>query len=111
MALTSVLGTIAATFGSLMSLSPLLQARSIRRSRSSRDVSIGAMWLFALNNLGWTAYGVAAGSVFILVPNLVGLAALGVAIPVARSHRPRASGLGQVAVADAADIAETVVAA
>jgi uncharacterized protein with PQ loop repeat len=87
MTTATVLGAVAAATGSVMALSPLLQARVMRRTGSSRDVSLGSLWTFVANCIGWLAYGVALGSMVIIVPNSIALCSLVVAISVATGYR------------------------
>ncbi len=70
-----------------MALSPLLQARAMRRTGSSRDVSLGALWIFVVNCFGWIAYGVSIASIPVVFPNVIALVALAVAISVAVHFR------------------------
>jgi len=85
--IVGVLGLCASILGSLMALTPLLQARAILRTHSSRDVSIGAMWLFVVNACGWLAYAVASRNFVIAFPNAVALGALTVGISTALRYR------------------------
>lgn len=72
-----------------MGLAPILQIRRMLESRSSRDVSLGFLAVYAVGFLFWLAYGVSLGNPAIVVPNVVslgdGTAALAVAI---RFHPP-----------------------
>jgi MtN3 and saliva related transmembrane protein len=81
---TTALALLASGWGVVMGLAPLLQVRRMLASRSSRDVSLGFLAVYAVGFLFWLAYGVALGNAAIVVPNVVsliaGTAALAVAI-------------------------------
>jgi uncharacterized protein with PQ loop repeat len=68
-----VLGTLAAIWGVVMGLSPVLQIRRMLRTRSARDVSIG-YFLVLIPGFGiWVAYGVASRNLVIMIPNSVAI--------------------------------------
>jgi MtN3 and saliva related transmembrane protein len=85
----SVLAAIASAWGVLMGLSPVLQIRQMLRQRSSREVSLGYFAILLAGFLLWISYGIAAGNVWLVVPNsialLVGLALVTVALRLRRS--------------------------
>ena len=80
----TALGFVAAAWGVLMALSPILQIRRILAYRSSREVSIGYLAVIVIGFTLWIAYGVAIENLALIVPNslalIVGLAAIGVAL-------------------------------
>lgn len=80
----TALGFVAASWGVLMALSPILQIRRILAYRSSREVSIGYLAVIVIGFTLWIAYGVAIENLALIVPNslalVVGLAAIGVAL-------------------------------
>lgn len=80
----TALGVVAASWGVVMALSPVLQIRRILAYRSSRDVSIGYLAVIAIGFGLWIAYGIAIENVALIVPNtlalIVGLIAIGVAV-------------------------------
>jgi len=80
----TALGFVAASWGVLMALSPILQIRRILAYRSSREVSIGYLAVIVIGFTLWIAYGVAIENLALIVPNslalIVGLAAIGVAL-------------------------------
>ena len=85
----STLGFIAATWAIAMALGPVLQIRKIREHKSSRGVSI---WYFLILFVGfalWLAYGIAASSLVLVVPNVVAAVVIGATIVVALRYRPR----------------------
>ena len=74
----SLLAASASAWGVLMGLSPVLQIRRMLRQRSSREVSLGYFAILLAGFLLWISYGIAAGNMWLVVPNsialLVGLA-------------------------------------
>ena len=82
--MTETLGVVAATWGVLMALSPLLQVRRMLERRSSADVSIAYLGVLQLGFTLWIAYGISVPSAVLIVPNcvafLVGAATIGIAV-------------------------------
>lgn len=82
--MTDALAVIAASWGVMMALSPILQLRRILERRSSADISIASLAVLQVGFTLWMAYGIALGNVAIIVPNsiafLVGAATLAVAL-------------------------------
>jgi MtN3 and saliva related transmembrane protein len=74
------LAAMAASWGVLMAVSPLLQIRRILVRRSSADVSIGYLVVLQIGFSLWMAYGLSLGNLVLVVPNttafLVGLATM-----------------------------------
>jgi uncharacterized protein with PQ loop repeat len=85
----SVLAACASAWGVLMGLSPVLQIRRMLRQRSSREVSLGYFAILLAGFLLWISYGIAAGNMWLVVPNsialLVGLTLIAVALRLRRS--------------------------
>ena len=79
----------ASAWGVLMGLSPVLQIRRMLRERSSREVSLGYFSILLAGFLLWISYGIAAGNMWLVVPNsialLVGLTLIAVALRLRRS--------------------------
>lgn len=69
--MTDVIGAAAATWGVFMALSPLLQIRRMRETRSSADVSLAYLAVLEVGFALWFSYGVALGNLAIVVPNVV----------------------------------------
>lgn len=69
--MTDVLGPLAASWGVLMALSPLLQIRRMLARRSSADVSIAYLAVLEIGFTLWIGYGVSLGNAAIIVPNSV----------------------------------------
>jgi MtN3 and saliva related transmembrane protein len=80
---TDVLGVLAASWGVMMAISPVLQIRRILERRSSADISIGYLAVLQVGFILWILYGIALRNPAIFVPNgvatLVGAATIGVA--------------------------------
>ena len=67
----SVLAVSAAFWGIAMGLSPMLQVRRMRRTGSSRDVSVPYFVVLNVGFLLWFLYGVAISNLTIALPNVV----------------------------------------
>jgi MtN3 and saliva related transmembrane protein len=82
--MTDALAVIAASWGVMMALSPILQLRRILERRSSADISIAYLAVLQVGFTLWMAYGIALGNVAIVVPNsvafLVGAATIAIAL-------------------------------
>jgi MtN3 and saliva related transmembrane protein len=65
------LGVLAAGWGVVMALSPVMQIRRMVHLRSSRDVSIGYLAIIVIGFSIWIAYGVAIHNLALIVPNCV----------------------------------------
>ena len=61
----------AASWGVAMALAPLLQIHTIRRRRSSANVSLGYQLVLFVGFLLWLAYGIADSNIALIVPNIV----------------------------------------
>jgi MtN3 and saliva related transmembrane protein len=82
--LTDALAVLAASWGVIMALSPVLQLRRILERRSSADLSIAYLSVLQVGFTLWIAYGAALGNLAIAVPNtvafLVGAATIAIAL-------------------------------
>lgn len=78
------LGVLAASWGVLMALAPVLQIARILERHASDDISIHYLLVLEVGFLLWIAYGAALGNAAIIVPNSVafstGLLTIGVAL-------------------------------
>lgn len=72
--MTDVLAVLAASWGILMALAPLLQIRRMLERRSSADVSLTYLGVLIIGFVLWIGYGVALGNVALIVPNSVAFA-------------------------------------
>lgn len=88
--MTDALAAVAASWGVLMAISPLLQIRRMLERRSSADVSIAYLSVLQIGFTLWIAYGVALGNLALVVPNsvafLIGAATIGVAVAYRRGR-------------------------
>jgi MtN3 and saliva related transmembrane protein len=69
--MTDALAVLAAGWGVLMALSPILQIRRIFQRRSSADISIGYLLVLQIGFLLWMSYGIALRNLAIITPNTV----------------------------------------
>jgi MtN3 and saliva related transmembrane protein len=86
--MADALGPIAAAYGVLMAISPMLQIRRMFETRSSADVSIAYLGVLEVGFALWIAYGISLVNWALIVPNCVafsvGLATLLVALRLRR---------------------------
>lgn len=86
--MTFALGVIAASYGVVMAISPVLQIRRMLETRSSADVSLAYLCVVEVGFALWFVYGLALPNMAIVVPNavafLVGLATIVVALRLRR---------------------------
>jgi uncharacterized protein with PQ loop repeat len=68
----TALAVIAATFGVLMGVAPLLQLRRILKLKSSRDISVGFFCVPVAGQFTWVVYGIALGNAAIIASNGAG---------------------------------------
>ena len=83
----STLGIVAATWAIAMALGPVLQIRRILELGTSRSVSIGYFVILLVGFVLWLAYGVAASSFVLIIPNTVAAVVTGATITVALRYR------------------------
>src|SRR5215471_1586950 len=84
---TEFLGTVATVYGVLGALKSLLQTRQMLARRTSLGVSAGFLTSYAGGYAIWLAYGLATGSLPLIVVDTVGLLCAGLTIAVALSLR------------------------
>ena len=87
-----ILAVIATLAGFAMALSPTLQIRRMRRTRSSRDVSLLYLSMLDLGFVAWVSYGWSIGNWALILSNSASLTIMTVTILVAlrfrRQHEP-----------------------
>jgi MtN3 and saliva related transmembrane protein len=88
----TVLGVIAATWGVLMALSPIIQIRRMIVRRSSQDVSVGYLAVLSIGFAIWLVYGTAIDNLTLVIPNSLALIVGVATIAVARRFRGRKVG-------------------
>jgi MtN3 and saliva related transmembrane protein len=85
------LGAMAAVWGVVMALSPVLQIRRMWLTRSARDVSIGYFLVLIPGFALWVGYGVVSHNPVIAIPNsvaaVVALCLIAVAARLRRGNR------------------------
>jgi MtN3 and saliva related transmembrane protein len=84
---TQIVGTVATVYGVLGALKTLLQTRQMLARRSSRDVSAGFLASYIGGYAIWLAYGLATGSLPLIVVDTIGLLCGGLTLTVALSLR------------------------
>lgn len=85
--MTDLLGVLAAVWGVLMAVSPLLQMRRMLARRSSTDVSITYLSVLQIGFALWILYGWALGNPAIMIPNSVALVVGAATIVIAIRYR------------------------
>lgn len=90
MSIASFLAICAGAAGVMMALSPVLQIRTMRRRRSSADVSIGYLSVLCVGFVTWLSYGIAIANPALIVTNVSSLSVCLATIAVARFYRRRA---------------------
>ena len=82
--MVNFLAVVAACWGVLMAVSPVLQIARMRQRGSSDDVSIGYLAVLVPGFVLWLGYGLASSNLALVVPNAVaatvGLVTLAVAL-------------------------------
>lgn len=86
---TALLGVLAALWGLVMAVAPLLQIRQMWVRRSARDVSVGYFAVLLPGFVLWGAYGISRGDWALVVPNSVALLVGTTALVVAAVLRTR----------------------
>jgi hypothetical protein len=89
-AIGSALGWVTALWGLYVAVSPLEQARVIRKLRTSKAVAMRFLWAVGIGCTLYSAHAAYEGDYYVAVPNAVGALSTGVTIVVARRYRPRA---------------------
>jgi uncharacterized protein with PQ loop repeat len=84
---TQFLGTAATAYGVLAAVKSLLQTRRMLARRTSSAVSAGFLASYAGGYAIWLAYGLATGSLPLIVVDTVGLLCAGLTLAVALSLR------------------------
>lgn len=69
--MADALGPVAAAYGVVMAVSPLLQIRRMLQTRSSTDVSIGYLAVIEVGFGLWVVYGLSLPNLALAIPNAV----------------------------------------
>jgi MtN3 and saliva related transmembrane protein len=88
-AMTRALAVLAATYGVLMGVSPILQIRRMVVRKSSSDVSVSYFGILTGGFVLWLLYGLAIGNAPLIITNVVAVTAGLATIAVARLYRHR----------------------
>ena len=67
--MTDILAVLAASWGVLMAISPLLQIRRMVQRRSSSDLSLSYLGVLLVGFTLWMAYGISLGNLALIIPN------------------------------------------
>lgn len=67
--MTDILAVLAASWGVLMAISPLLQIRRMLQRRSSADLSLSYLGVLLVGFTLWIAYGISLGNLALIIPN------------------------------------------
>lgn len=78
---------VAGLYGVMMSLAPILQARRMRRRRSSADVSMVYLVVLEIGFVLYLAYGLSIGNRVLIATNSVSIAATSATLIVAAVYR------------------------
>jgi MtN3 and saliva related transmembrane protein len=94
---TDVLGAVAASWGVLMAISPILQIRRMLDRRSSADISLTFLSVLQIGFLLWIAYGIALRNPALIIPNtvafLIGVATILIAVRFREGREARVDAL------------------
>ena len=99
-----VLATCATIAGVLMAMSPVLQIRRMRRTRSSNDVSLLYLSMLAGGFIVWLAYGLSLNNWAMIISNVASMVFMAITIVVALTYRrggARRAAAGEAALAPA----------
>jgi uncharacterized protein with PQ loop repeat len=104
-----VLATCALIAGLLMAMSPFLQVRRMRRTRSSNDVSLLYLSMLSGGFVVWLAYGLSINTWAMIISNVASLIFMVITIFVALTYRrggAKRAAAGAAALAPAPDPAQ-----
>ena len=111
MSTSDILAVLATIAGLAMALSPTLQIRRMRRTRSSNDVSLLYLGMLTLGFVVWIAYGVSIPNWVLVGTNTASLTFMVVTILVALRYRRSGSRRAAAALAAEAEEREAKAAA
>jgi uncharacterized protein with PQ loop repeat len=78
-----LLGTVATVSGLVGAFSSLLQARKLARTRSAESLSLGFLAKYFGGYVAWALYGLAIGSMPLIVVDLIGISSSSVTVVMA----------------------------
>lgn len=85
--MSDILALVAASWGVLMAISPLLQIRRMIQRRSSSDLSLSYLGVLLIGFTLWMAYGVSIRNLALIVPNAVAFMVGVATVLIARRYR------------------------
>jgi uncharacterized protein with PQ loop repeat len=85
--MSDALAVLAASWGVLMAVSPILQIRRILERRSSDDVSLAYLGVLLVGFALWVGYGLSLPNLALVIPNTAAFVVGVVTIMVARRYR------------------------
>lgn len=92
MPVADVLAVAATAWGLVMAVSPMLQIRRMRQTRSSRDVSLPYLSVLCVGFVLWISYGASIGNAALVISNTASLSVMlvtiGYAYRLRREARP-----------------------
>jgi MtN3 and saliva related transmembrane protein len=91
--MADALGPMAAAYGVLMAIAPLLQIRRMLQTRSSTDVSVSYLTVIEIGFGLWVAYGLSLPNLALAIPNavaaVVGMVTIVIAVHLRGDHAGR----------------------
>lgn len=96
MVVNDVLGLVAAGWGAVMAVAPILQIRRMVRTRSADDVSLGYFALLVPGFLLWMFYGLSRDDWPLVIPNTMAtiVALVTIAVTIRLRRRTNSEGTG-----------------
>lgn len=88
--MSDTLAILAAAWGVLMAIAPILQIRRIIERRSSDDVSLAYLGVLLVGFGLWIGYGLSLPNLALVIPNSVALVVGLITVAVARRFRTTA---------------------
>lgn len=85
--MSDTLAVLAASWGVLMAISPILQIRRILERRSSDDVSLGYLGVLIVGFALWVGYGISLPNLALIVPNSLAIVVGFVTVAVTLRYR------------------------
>ena len=82
-----MLAVVAGTWGVFMALAPILQMRTMMRSRSSAGVSVAYLSVLMVGFVLWLSYGISLGNPALIITNIVSLTVIVITISIAMHYR------------------------
>lgn len=94
-AAASPVAALALVYGVVVALAPLVQLQRVLKRRSSADLSLTWMTLYAGGCLVWLLYGVSIDSLPLIVSQAANFGSISATLVVARRFRTKSTGPGR----------------